>query len=162
MPAEYFVASKEIQDLAWELIGKNHPDLAGSLNTGELVVVFREKAAKSGGRAVLGNAKKATPLTNALAGENYHFIIELPQDEWGKMDAKQREACLDHWLCACRATTNQKTNDVKFSVVKADYSVFRENVERYGMWFPKGEDESDDSNPVADMFGGDNGDNDDE
>ena len=139
MATEYFIARKEIQDQAWALIGQNHPDLAGSLNAGELVVVFRDKASKSGGRVTLGTARKATPLANALAGENYVFIIELPQDEWEKLDTKQREACLDHFLCACRATTNKKSEDVKFSIAKPDVSVYRENIERFGMWFPKEE-----------------------
>ncbi len=155
MSTEYFVAREDIQKMAWELIRKQHPDLAGSLNAGDLIVVFRDKAAKSGGKAILGAARKAAPLANALAGEHYVFILELPQDEWENLlDSKQKEAALDQLLCSCRATTNKKTADVKFSVVRADYQVFRENVERYGMWFPKGEDGSseEDKDVVGEMF----------
>lgn len=160
--AEYFVARDDIQKLAWELIGRNHPDLAGSLDKGELIVVFREKGQQSGGRVLLGSAKKATPMINALAGENYKFIIELPQDAWENLDAKQREACLDHHLCSCRADEPKGDGDTKFSIVKPDYSIYRDNVERYGMWFPKDEDggtESDDdgTDPVADLFTGNTG-----
>jgi hypothetical protein len=155
MSVEYFVASKEVQDLALKLIGKQHPDLAGSLNKGELVVVFREKASKSGGQVILGSSKRAQPIINALAGENYVFIIELAQDQWTKLDTKQQEACLDHFLCACRADHDEKTGNTKYVVVKPEVQAFRENVERYGMWFPKDEedDEEGGTNPVDDMFG---------
>lgn len=156
MAAEYFIARKEIQDQAWALIAANHPDLAGSLDTGELIVVFREGGAKSDGQVHLGAARKATPLANALAGENYKFIIELSQDGWEALDSKQQEANIDHHLCACRATSNQKTGDVKFSIAKPDYMVYRENVERYGMWFPKEKAEesgSDDDDDIGKMLG---------
>ena len=81
------------------------------------------------------------------------FILEIAQDQWSLLDAKQQEALLDHLLCACRADFDEKKGSVKFSVAKPDVMAFRENVERYGMWFPKGEGEGDDSDPVNDMFG---------
>lgn len=156
MAVEYFKASDEIQAKAWELIGKQHPDIAGTLNKGELVVVFREKASKAGGQVVLGSSKKAAPLVNALSGESFVFIIELAQDQWVELDSKQQEACLDHFLCACRADYDDKKASTKFYVATPDVMAFRENVERYGMWFPKDEDdEGEESDPVKEMFGTD-------
>lgn len=167
MASEYFVAAKEVQDLAWALIASNHADLAGTLDAGDLVVVFKAKAesAKPGGQVTLVTARKAPPLTNALAGEHYKFILELPQGEWEEMSATQREANLDHLLCACRASSNQKTGDVKFSIAKPDVSAYRENVERYGMWFPKDEDDpkdgsdKDDEDDIGKLLGVGSGDN---
>lgn len=155
MAVEYFMASSEILASAWKLIGAQHPDLAGSLDKGELAVVFRAKASKVGGQVVLGSSKKAAPLVNALSGENYKFILELAEDQWKELNTKQQEALLDHLLCACRADHDEKTGKTKFLVAKPDVMAFRENIHRYGMWWPK--DEEDDGGPddVAEMFGTD-------
>jgi hypothetical protein len=156
MAVEYSKANAEIQDAAWDLIGKQHPDLGGTLNKGDIVVVFREKASKAGGQVMLGTARKAQPLVNALAGESFVFIVELAMDQWSSLDAKQREACLDHYLCACRADHDEKTGKTKFYVSKPPIQAYPENVERYGMWFPKdddGDDGDDKDDPVGDMFG---------
>lgn len=153
MAVAYFMAEPAIQQKAWDLIGKHHPDIGGCLNKGELVIVFREKASKSGGQVVLGSSKKAQPLVNALAGENYIFILELAKDQWVELSSKQQEALIDHLLCGCRAEEDPKTGDWKFTVAKPDVMAYRDNVERYGMWFPKDEDEDDGPNPVVEMFG---------
>ena len=155
MAVEYTKAEAAIQQAAWDLIGKQHPDIGGALNKGELIVVFREKAAKSGGQVVLGASRKATPLMNAIAEENIVFIIELPKDEWTELTMKQREACLDHHLCSCRAEED-KDGNWKFSVIKPPIQAHPENIERYGMWFPKDDDgDEDGSDPVGDLFGAD-------
>jgi len=156
MAVEYFMAEGAIQKMAWDLIGKQHPGIGGALNRGELVVVFRDKAAKSGGQVILGTSRKASPLMNAIAGENIVFIIELPKDEWIDLTLKQREACLDHHLCSCRAEEG-KDGNWKFKVIKPPIQAHPENVKRYGMWFPTDEDgeDGDGSDPVGDMFGGD-------
>jgi hypothetical protein len=155
MAVEYFVAEPAIQQKAWDLIGKRHPGIGGSLNKGELIVVFRDKAAKSGGQVVLGGAKKAQPLVNALAHENYIFILEVAKDEWIDLSNQKQEALLDHLLCACHAEEDPKTGNWKFSVVKPDVMAYRKNVEEYGMWFPTSEEDQQSSgpDPVGDMFG---------
>jgi len=154
MAVEYFKANKEVQDMVMTLVGQYHPDLA--LVVEEIVVVFREKASKAGGQVVLGNSKKVTPLANALAGENYQFVLELAADQWEhELTAKQREALLDHLLCACRCEEDPKSGNIKCSVAKPDIMAFRENVERFGMWFPKEEKEDEDPAPVVELFGND-------
>lgn len=153
MATEYWKAEKSIVDTMLELIGKNHPDLA--LVSDEIAVVFREKASKSGGRVILGSSKKVTPLANALAGEDYKFVLELPADVWEEeLTSRQREALLDHLLTACRCEEDPKSGAMKCTVAKPDIMAFRENIERYGMWFPKEGDEDDDENQVAvaDLF----------
>ena len=154
MAVEYFKADPNIQEQAWDLIAKRHPGIGGCLNKGELVVVFRDKASKSGGQVVLGASKKAQPLVNALSGENYIFILEVAQDQWQELSSSQREALLDHLLCGCSAEEDPKTGDWKFSVVKPDVTAYRRNVEEYGMWFPVSEEDQQSSapDPVGDMF----------
>lgn len=152
---EFWKASKDIQDLVAELVAKHHPDLALVLD--QIVVVFKEKAGTSGGQVVLGTASKSSALMNALSGENYQFILTLGSDQWeNSLTGKQREALLDSLLCACRAEEDPKTGDPKCVVARPDIIAFRENLERYGMWFPVEESEKKDLPPVdeiAAMFG---------
>jgi hypothetical protein len=154
MAVEYFMADPAIQQKAWDLIGQRHPEIGGCLNKGELVIVFREKASKAGGQVILGGAKKAAPLVNALAGENFVFILELAKDQWIELSSKKQEALLDHLLCACNAEEDPKTGTWKFSVIKPDVQAYRRNVEEYGMWFPTSDEDEQSSgpDPVADMF----------
>lgn len=153
---DYWKANDEVHQTVLDLIGKNHPDLA--LVSSEIVVVFREKAGKSGGAVILGTPKKATALANALASEDYKFILEIGADTWqDDLTSQKREALLDHLLTACRCEEDEKSGALKCSVAKPDIIAFRENIERYGMWFPREEDK--DAGPdqaedaIQEMFG---------
>jgi hypothetical protein len=156
MPTSIWKASKEIHEQMMGLIGKNHPDLA--LVSTDIVVVFKEKAGKSGGQVVLGNSKKVAAIANAIGGTDFKFVIELAADQWeNELTSKQREALLDHLLTACRCEEDPKSGEMKCSVAKPDIMAFRENVERYGMWFPKPEDKATAPTPVEEMFGNEEG-----
>ena len=151
MAVEFWKANDQIHAQLKELIGQNHPDLA--LVSDDIVAVFREKAGKSGGQVVLGNSKKVAAIANAIGNTEYKFVLELAADQWEhELTSKQREALLDHLLTACRCEEDPKSGDLKCTVARPDIMAFRENVERYGMWFPK-EEEEDQSSPVEDMFG---------
>ena len=140
MATDFWKANKEIQQQMLDLIGQNHPDLA--LVSDEIIVVFRDKAGKSGGQVVLGNSKKVAPLANALGNTDYKFVLELAADQWEQeLTSKQRKALLDHLLTACRCEEDPKSGDLKCTIAKPDIMAFRENIERYGMWFPKEDDE---------------------
>ena len=154
MAVEYTMAEAAIQQQVTDIMGQRHPSIAGSLNPGEIVVVFREKASKAGGQVVLGTSRKAAPLINALAGENFVFILEVAKDQWFDLSINQREALLDHLLCSCHAEEDPKSGDWKFSVLKPDVMAYRRNVEKYGMWFPTSDEDqqSDGPDPVGDMF----------
>ena len=152
MPNDHWKAPDEIHAQIKELIGQYHPDLA--LVVDEIVVVFREKAGSSGGQVVLGRSKRSTALANALSGVEYKFILEIAADQWeNELTSRQREALLDHLLTACRAEEDPKSGEVKCSIASPDISAYRENIERYGMWFPKEEEEG--PSPVEEMFGKD-------
>lgn len=151
---DYWKASDDIFNMMRELVGANHPDLANAVD--DIAIVFREKASKSGGRAVLGTSRKVAPLAKALSDKPYKFVLEIGADVWEHgLTAKQREALLDHLLCACRGEEDPKTGEYKYSIAKPDLSAFRDNVERYGMWFPS-DDETEDAaaNAVEEMFAG--------
>jgi hypothetical protein len=151
MSTEYWKANKDIHDQVMVLVGQNHPDLA--LCVEEIVVVFRSKAGKSGGQVILGRPKKATALANALAGEDYKFVLEVGADVWETgLTAREREALLDHLLCACRAEDDPKSGEIKYSIAPPELSAYRDNIARYGLWFPREDDEEEDS-AVEKMFG---------
>jgi hypothetical protein len=149
MPVEYWKANKEIQEKIQHLIGQHHPDLA--IICDEVVAVFREKAGKAGGQVVLGGAKRVAPLANALGGTEFKFVLELAADQWEhELTSKQQEALLDHLLTACRCEEDPKSGEFKLTVAKPDIMAFSENIERYGMWFPREEDEE--ATPVEQLF----------
>ena len=147
---DYWKANEDIHTTMRGLIGQNHPDLAMAVD--EIAIVFREKAGKSGGQVILGRSKRASALANALAGESFKFILELAADTWEhEMTALQREALLDHLRCGCGAEEDPKSGETKYSTLAPDITAYRENIERYGMWFPKEEEEG--PTPVEEMFG---------
>jgi len=154
MASDIWKATDDIHTQVRDLVGQNHPDLA--LVVDEIVVVFREKASKSGGQVILGNSKRVAALANALGNTDYKFVLEIAADLWEQeLSSKQREALLDHLLTACRCEEDPKSGNLKCSVAKPDIMAFRENVDRYGMWFPKEETEDEGPSPVEEMFASD-------
>jgi hypothetical protein len=152
MAVDIWKANDEVHAKIKELIGQNHPDLA--LISDEIVIVFRGKAGKSGGQVILGNSKKVAALANAIGNTDFKFVIEIAADLWEQeLSSKQQEALLDHLLTACRCEEDPKNGEFKCSVAKPDIMAFRENVERYGMWFPVESNEDDGPSPVEEMFG---------
>jgi hypothetical protein len=148
MANEIWKANKEIHQQVLDLIGKNHPDLA--LVSDDIVVVFKERAGKSGGQVILGNSRRVGAMANAIGGTDYKFVLEVGADQWEQeLTSKQREALLDHLLTACRCEEDPRSGDMKCSVARPDIQAFRENVERYGMWFPVEEEEE---SPVEQLF----------
>lgn len=139
MSKSIWKAAEEIKQLVDKLIANRHPELA--LISDEILVVFKEKAAKSGGQVVYGKAFKCSDYMNVVGGTNYSFIIELGADAWSqKLDSKQQEALLDSILCSMVVEEDEKSGDIKLWTVKPDIQAFRKNVEEYGMWFPKEDD----------------------
>ena len=154
--SEPWKAGQDIHDMVKKLVAANHPDII--LVVDEIVVIFKEKAGKTGGQVTLGVSRKVPPLANAIGNTNYKFVLEIAADQWEHgLDSTQREALLDHLLCQCRADEDGKTGEPKCYIAKPDISAFRENVERYGMWFPKEAAETDEDaekkDAVRDMFG---------
>jgi len=136
---ELWKANDEIHTTVRDLIGRNHPDLA--LIVDEIVVIFREKAPNSGGQILLGIPRRAPTLANVLSGEEYKFVLELGADAWENLTSHKKEALLDHLLTSCRCEEDPKSGEMKCTIARPDISAFRENIERYGMWFPVSEAE---------------------
>ncbi len=144
MASNIWKAPEEIKTQVDNLIANRHPELA--LVVDEICVTFREKAAKSGGQVVFGRAFKCSDYMNLVGGTNYKFIIELAADEWtGTLTNDQHEALLDSILCSMVVEEDENSGDIKLGVIKPDIQAFRKNIEKYGMWFPKDDEEEEGS-----------------
>jgi hypothetical protein len=149
MAVEIWKANEDIHKQMMALVATNHPDLA--LCVDEIVIVFREKAGKAGGQVVLGNSKKVAAIANAIGNTDYKFVLEIAADQWeNELTSRQKEALLDHLLCACRVDEDPKSGNIKYTVAKPDIAAYSDNVERYGMWFPREESEA--GEDVADLL----------
>ena len=151
---ERWKASKEIVDRVQDMIRDHHPDLV--IVQDEIAVVFRETAAKRGGRVILGKASKANPLISSgvLSDAPWKFIIEIPADEWEKLGHRKQQALLDRHLCACRTEENAKTGELKCFVAPPDVSYYWDELDRWGDWHPREEGDEDKPNIVQVLSGG--------
>jgi len=144
--AEYWKASNDVYDTMIELVGAYHPDLAEVSEEG-IALVFRDSASKA---TPFGVARKATDLYKALLPEEVIFVIELPSDVWVESDPRIRKAMLDALLCACRGDFDDKKGEAVYSIAKPDIQAFRENLQRFGNWYPapdEGDDDEDGRGP---------------
>jgi len=145
--ASIWKAAEDIKARVNKLIANRHPELA--LVSDEICVVFKEKAGKSGGQVVYGRALKCSDYMNVIGGTSYSFIIELGADTWSQdLMPDQQEALLDSILCSMVVAEDENSGDIRMSIVKPEIQAFRKNVEEYGMWFPKEDEEEVEGSPV--------------
>jgi predicted metallopeptidase len=141
MPTEWWTAP-EVEEIAEKLIAEHHPHLADV----KIRYVFRDEAAKSRGRTVLGKARKISGLNahlvglvgrNHVDGEVDFFVIEVASDTWRQLDDKQRVALVDHELCHLNIEEPEDaTKDRKLVLRGHDLEEFTEIVQRHGLWKP--------------------------
>ena len=150
MSASFYKASTEVHDRMKALIGQNHPDLA--LISEEIGIIFREKASNSGGQRVLGKTYRPAPQLNALYNGDYKFIIELPADIWeNELGDRERDAMMDHHLCSMTSELNEETGEPVCMSLRPDIIGYKENIERFGMWFPKKPETTIEDSEVSDL-----------
>lgn len=135
-------SDNEVWGIISHLIGNFHPHLAGVSQ--EIVVIFREKASKSGGKEILGKTSKVSKKTNAIAGTEYAFEIELAYDKWLGLSDTQKTALIDHHLCAMNTEEDEQTAELKCSVRPPDVFYYHGEIERHGDWRPREEEENED------------------
>jgi Putative phage metallopeptidase len=149
--ADLHEASEQTYDLMRGLIAKYHPDLA-SVDK-EIAIITRPKAGKSGGQVILGKTRKAPGILGVLGTVDYKFIIELAQDEWNNLTDKQREALMDHHLCACNVDIDEDSGEIKCSLNSPDFVGFRGELERHGIWRTPPADQAPGLTSIEQMFG---------
>ncbi len=140
MATNIWKASKEVHGQIVKLIEDRHHELF--IINDEICVVFRENAKTSGGQIVYGRAFKCSDYMNVLGDTAYRYVIELAADTWtNELDETQKEALLDSILCSMKVEEDANSGEIKCGIVKPDIQAFSYNVDKYGMWFPKEEEE---------------------
>ena len=147
--ANMWQADDTVMNTIRDLIANYHPHLA--LVDQEILVVFKERAGKSGEVLTPGKSKKAPPLLGVVSETNWKFILELADDEWKGYSDPERVALLDHLLCACKVEEDPETHTIKCSVVPPDVSFFKEEIDRHGYWRVQGTPKAE--NMILELFG---------
>lgn len=136
MATDIWFAGSPVRDHLNFAVANWHPELADIID--RIMTVFREPAQKSGGRVVLGNARKASPMLKAVgkqfAQTDFIFVLEIAAEEWQHLDDTKRLALIDHLLCSCKAEEAEDDSEIKYSIAKPDIQMFSANVGRFGVW----------------------------
>lgn len=121
----------EGDDIVKKLVAEHHQHLRGV----SIDVYLQSTDIKDKGRKIVAKSVKIAGLNSFLAmkseeGEPWpFFVICVNGAAWGAIDEKTREAVLDEQLC-----TMARDDKGKLSFKCADASIFRGNLERYGLW----------------------------
>lgn len=134
MAQDIWKAGKDVDKIKVDLINKYHPDLA--LIQEEIVILFKEKASVAAGQVIAGKTKKAPPILSVLTDKKfeYRFIVELGADVWGTLTDEQRVAMIDHHLCSMEVKEDAESGEIKCGVRPPDFTGYKEEIERHGMW----------------------------
>ena len=156
-------AGPEVQEQINHLIGNAHPHLADIMD--DIVVIFKEKCSRKGGRPILGKTSKAPAILSVLGEREYQFVIELGADCWNQLNADQRIALLDHQLCFIGGEEDEKTAEMKYHLTTPDVFYYSEEIDRHGHWRPDlspadeadqdGDDSAEQVNLLDDLVGDD-------
>ena len=138
--SDMWMADQDVVESVQRLIANFHPHLA--LVDKNIAIVMKAKASKSGGQISLGKASRAPVLVNVLGKDEYEFVLTIAADEWTGLSAPQKEAFLDHLLCACRVEEDEETHEIKCSIASPDVSFFYDELKRHGDWRPRPQEES--------------------
>lgn len=137
-----FEDAPAVRAIAQELIPKYH----GHLQNVRIDYIFRSKHASSGGKLVMGRARKITGLNAFLAKRDTlvtvvadklelpqfedFFVIEIAHDVWIGLKDAQKEALVDHELSHCYVDLDEG----KLVVLPHDLEEFAHIVKRHGLW----------------------------
>jgi hypothetical protein len=136
---DIWLAGNDVFGEMQNILREHHPQLLPIQD--EIAVIFREKAAKRGGKVSLGATRKASSLLSLLGQKEYKFVIELAADEWQSLPSPEKTALLDHYLCACGSKEVEKTGETKWFVEPPDVMFYWDELDRYGAWRSKPEEE---------------------
>ena len=138
--SEMWKASGDVYRSMESLIANNQCLSNLALVDDEILIVFKEKASKTGDQVVMGKTSKANQILSIVDPEQkeWKFIITLAGDAWGDLSDKEREALLFHHLCACGVEENPQTGKMRWFVKLPDVAFFREEIEKYGAWRTSG------------------------
>lgn len=134
MASDKWKAKEELLDEMKLMIGQGHPHLTDICD--DIIILFKEKASKKGGRPVFGKTSKAPAILSVLGERDYKFVLEIGWDVWTQLDAKQSKALLDHLLHFIGGEEVEETGEMKYYLREPDIYYFSEEVETHGHWRP--------------------------
>lgn len=103
--SDFWYAGKEVVDVAKELLGQHHPEVA----TANFAYVFKDKASNAEAEAgIIATAKKVSPLYKMLSRDDLDFIIIISADIWSELSLDEQVAHLDSALCSCSVKLNDE------------------------------------------------------
>lgn len=142
MAGVIYAPAPDVAKMADRLIGDHHLHLAGQ----PIVYVFRDPAARSRGKIVMGKARRVTGLNaflvslaagggrldDDLGGEVDHtfFVMEIARPIWDDAPIEARRALVDHELC--HFGVDDETGAL--TIRGHDLEEFNAVVERHGVW----------------------------
>lgn len=143
-----FTPAPEVKAIAVPLIAAHHTHLLH--NAVRIEYLFCDTPKKSKGKAALAYVQQISNLPAYLAGEvvadedgdqdiqhtgEPFFVMVVWQNFWRySLSPKQREALIDHELCHLWAEADEKTGEVKLSMLPHDLEEFNAVVRRHGIW----------------------------
>jgi len=123
----YELAEKEVEDLANEIIDKDHRHLLKA----HITFLFRDRPWKtSESRTILGRASKRNEIDRLLSPKKEDFIIIVTKPSWDKMDLEKKKFLLDHELCHCGIMVTN-SGDSKWILRRHVIEEFPENLARF-------------------------------
>ena len=123
----------KVYGLMNRLIGQFHPEVSDFHD--KIGIVFKDKTSKSGGKYVLANVAKAPPILRLLGKKDYLYLFYISDEAWGLMNESQQEALIDRCLCAVKSKYDEKAEDTKYLILKADVIAYKQELARHGYWW---------------------------
>ena len=123
-----FDNAPEVKEMAIRLIGQHHSHLVEA----KIKYLFRSGAWVVCKETRLGSSQKCTGKEKFMTG--YDFIMTINWDEWIKLDAKQREALVDHELLHCCRGEDDEDGYPTWYTQDHTFKGFPQEIRRHGMW----------------------------
>lgn len=129
-----YVLAPAIEAVAQELIGRCEE--LRHLGNAEVVYVWRRKGGKAKGKPRFGQCQKPTGLLAFFGRCDFVVAISADHCREAKLSTRQVEALVYHELKHAGWEIDEKTEEIRWTVVGHDWEGFRGEVERYGLWMP--------------------------
>lgn len=130
-----YIVHEEAEQLAETLIPAYHPHLTG-IKIAHLLKLMPipkqskkpKKQPRQGRKITMAKTSKVSAKMQALAAQDFKFVIEYDSNIWEGLDADKKRALVDHELMHCG-------NDADGCYMRNhDVEEFRAIIDRHGFW----------------------------
>lgn len=141
----------EVMPIIDELIANHFPHLTMvhmDSNDSEILVLFREKAAKSKGRVQLVRTRKPPAELKSL-GHEFSYIVEISGEHWPELSTRQRKALVFRALCSMEIIEDGEKGTIKYNIVDPEVSYYFKELDQWGDWMPRYDEDENESADVT-------------